>query len=112
MAVLNECIDLETDAGIRFKPQFKKFSLKCNLEVKMFKFGVPYFCSKYLVPVEIYDFKFVPCPLKLLIKLGRNDLKNFDHVEKFRISLIDLTKDYSDCQTQSMTELYIPIFLT
>lgn len=36
----------------------------------------------------------VPDPLKLLVKLGRYDLANYDHVEEYRTSLLDLTSNY------------------
>lgn len=37
----------------------------------------------------------VPDPLKLLIKLGRRDLVNTQHVEEYRRSLVDLLGVYS-----------------
>lgn len=40
----------------------------------------------------------VPDPLKLVSKLGRKDLVNFDHVEEYRVSLLDLLKPYSDAK--------------
>lgn len=67
-----------------------------NLESKFLRFKSTYFCSKFLIAAcdRIY---MVPDPLKLgrLIKLGRRDLVNTQHVEEYRRSLVDLLGVYS-----------------
>lgn len=73
-----------------------------NLEAKMFSYKYPYFCSKFLLRVE-GRYYFVPDPLKIVTKLGRHDLVNFEHAEDYRVSLLDLVKCYRDVRV--MTEL-------
>nr|APG77770.1 hypothetical protein [Hubei virga-like virus 4] len=76
-------------------PDFRKknisiFPLLYNLEVKIFSFKYAYFCSKFLLYSEQRKkFYFIPDPLKLLVKLGRSDLINFQHVECYRVSMKD-----------------------
>lgn len=65
-----------------------------NLESKFFKYTKSiYFCSKYFVH-DNNNWFIVPDPVKLLVKLGRSDLVNFEHVEEYRTSLMDLTEVY------------------
>jgi hypothetical protein len=66
-----------------------------NLESKFFFYNKSYFCSKFLLNCEGL-WRFVPDPLKILTKLGRRDLVNDEHVEEYRISLVDLVGGYSD----------------
>ncbi|UHM27517.1 MAG: RNA-dependent RNA polymerase [Sanya virga-like virus 1] len=67
-----------------------------NLESKFLRdFRFKYFCSKFLLFVSGKCY-FVPDPVKLVTKLGRSDLVNYDHVEEYRISLCDLLQNYSD----------------
>lgn len=61
-----------------------------NLEAKIFKYDCYYFCSKFLVH-DGYGWCVFPDPWKLLIKIGRNDLVDYEHVEQYRISLVDIT---------------------
>ncbi|QKN22697.1 replicase [Erysiphe necator associated virga-like virus 1] len=75
-----------------------------NLESKFFRnFQYKYFCSKFLLPVgdRVY---FVPDLAKLLTKLGRSDLVNWEHVEEYRVSLCDLTKIYSNAAINEVFE--------
>lgn len=70
-----------------------------NLEAKIFKYDCLYFCSKFLVH-DGNTWAVFPDPWKMLIKLGRNDLVDREHVEQYRISLIDITaplKDINHC---------------
>ncbi|UHK03236.1 MAG: polyprotein [Hangzhou merodon fulcratus virga-like virus 1] len=60
-----------------------------NLEAKLFKRENLYFCSKFLI-YEDCKWHFIPDILKLVGKLGRKDLRNFEHAEEYRISLCDL----------------------
>lgn len=61
---------------------------KYNMEAKLFNFSIPYFCSKFLLIVDDH-WIFVPDTVKMVVKLGRNDLTDFDHVECYRISFDD-----------------------
>nr|QHA33725.1 polyprotein [Atrato Nege-like virus 1] len=89
-AVVLSSLDLD---DFSYTPRFEKFSLMFNLETKEFDYVNPYFCSKFLVISE-WDFKFYPDPIKILIKLGRKDLKNFGHLKEFHTSLKDLISQY------------------
>ncbi|QMU95554.1 putative RNA-dependent RNA-polymerase [Bactrocera dorsalis negev-like virus] len=68
----------------------KTFKLECvyNLEAKILNYSVPYFCSKFLLLVD-NEWIFVPDTMKLIIKLGRNDLTDYEHVECYRVSFDD-----------------------
>lgn len=66
-----------------------------NLEAKLMNFKIPYFCSKFLIMTE-EKWIFVPDLVKLIIKLGRNDLVDFEHVECYRISFNDNLYFYKD----------------
>nr|QIH12211.1 ORF1 [Bustos virus] len=91
-AVVLSSLDL-TDYS--YTPRFEKFAMMFNLEVKEFKYQNPYFCSKFVV-IDENKFKLLPDPIKIMIKLGRCDLKNFQHMKEFHISLKDLVSEY-DC---------------
>ncbi len=60
-----------------------------NLECKFFKFATPYFCSKFMFIDSSGRWTIIPDVIKVITKLGRRDLKNFSHVEEYRISLRD-----------------------
>lgn len=78
-----------------FECALDKLGYIFNLETKLLIYKNPYFCSKFLVitPDRVY---FLPDPLKLVSKLGRKDLKNFEHIEEYRVSLCDLIEPYAD----------------
>lgn len=59
-----------------------------NLEAKLMNYKVPYFCSKFLIIAD-NNWIFVPDTLKLICKLGRNDLVDLEHVKSYRISFDD-----------------------
>ncbi|ASA47360.1 RdRp [Aedes camptorhynchus negev-like virus] len=67
-----------------------------NLEAKLMNFSVPYFCSKFLILVD-NKWIFVPDTVKLIAKLGRNDLVDDEHVECYRISFEDNLYYYKNC---------------
>ncbi|APG77795.1 RdRp [Wuhan house centipede virus 1] len=71
------------------------FALLFNLEVKMFSYNFPYFCSKFLLKIR-GRWIFCPDPLKLFVKLGRSDLVNEKHVEFYRVSFSDNVRCYED----------------
>ncbi|APG77682.1 hypothetical protein [Hubei virga-like virus 12] len=66
-----------------------------NLESKFFNYKYSYFCSKFILNIDGY-FKIIPDPLKILIKFGRSDLVNYQHLEDYRISTKDLLILYND----------------
>ncbi len=49
----------------------------------------------------------LPDPIKLLTKLGRHDLVDWDHAEEYRISLLDLTQDYRDIRLHDQLTLAV-----
>lgn len=59
-----------------------------GLEVKMFEYDFMYFCSKFLL-VTSNGIILVPDPLKVIVKLGRNDLISEDHIKEYFISVKD-----------------------
>nr|QGA87337.1 hypothetical protein [Hammarskog virga-like virus] len=66
-----------------------------NLEVKLFRRRFPYFCSKFLIFAG-GQWRFLPDLLKMVIKFGRHDLRNPEHIEDYRVSLKDLFSVYND----------------
>nr|UZH43554.1 hypothetical protein 1 [Feitosa virus] len=102
-AVVLSCLDLD---DYTYTPKFEKFSLMFNLEVKEFSYANPYFCSKFVI-VDEYHIKFLPDPIKILIKLGRSDLKNFVHVKEFHTSLKDLVSQYKCVMDMSVVSAAI-----
>lgn len=77
------------------------FAMCFNLELKVMEKKTPYFCSKFFVPTVNDRWKMVPDIVKTVIKLGRRDLVNRQHVREFRQSLKDLYKDFNNI-------LYVP----
>lgn len=68
-----------------------------NMESKYFRnYKYNYFCSKFILQDLEGNVKLIPDPVKLVTKLGRHDLANWEHLEEYRISLEDLTKSYSN----------------
>nr|WPV71127.1 MAG: replicase [Ips virga-like virus 1] len=81
-------------------------SLLFNLETKFCLYKCHYFCSRILVPLTDH-WVVVPDLLKLLVKLGRKDIKNSAHLEEYRISLCDLVKGYLDPTICEYISMYI-----
>lgn len=77
-----------------------------NLESKFFVYNYHYFCSKFSIS-SLGRWFLVPDPIKLFVKLGRRDLVNYDHVEEYRISLLDLTKQYGNIILDNQLSLAI-----
>nr|WPV74289.1 MAG: replicase protein [Drosophila Crammond virga-like virus] len=76
------------------------YSYQCanifNLEAKFMRnWKYMSFCSKFFIVVENKLF-LVPDPVKLLTKLGRHDVVNWEHLEEYRVSMRDMTMQYSD----------------
>lgn len=86
-------------------------ALLLNLEAKIYsKYVYPYFCSKFLL-FNGYEVIFVPDPLKLVTKLGRPSLVNWEHAEDYRVSIADLVTDYASphnhqVMTNALVERY------
>lgn len=53
-----------------------------------------YFCSKHLLVVD-NEWVFYSDPVKICMKLGRHDLRDKEHVEEWRLSLIEHTQAYA-----------------
>nr|QQP18763.1 RNA-dependent RNA polymerase [Soybean thrips nege-like virus 1] len=81
--------------GLEKYKDTQHFGLKFNLEIKFFTFERSYFCSKFLLPID-GKWTFTPDPLKLFVKLGRNDLVNSSHVNEYRISFKDSVANFKD----------------
>nr|WIM36807.1 polyprotein [Chrysanthemum kita-like virus] len=76
-----------------------KISRDYLFDVKLCTFESKYFCSKFLVRTSL-GYKLVPDPIKMLIKLGRKDLRDYQHVEEYRISMIDHVRSYKDLEVR------------
>ncbi|AVK59478.1 RNA-dependent RNA polymerase [Nephila clavipes virus 3] len=101
--LIRECILLASGddtalIGSKLPKEFAEWArIIFNFEMKVFDYQSKYFCSKFVVQDQRDNsIKFIPDPLKLLVKLGRSDLRNPEHIEQFRISLEDLTLEYND----------------
>lgn len=69
-----------------------------NLESKFLRcYTYKAFCSKFLLKID-REVMFVPDPVKLLTKLGRHDIVNPQHLEEFRVSMVDITSQYGDAR--------------
>lgn len=66
-----------------------------NLEAKLMQYKVPYFCSKFLI-LSNDEWIFVPDTVKLIIKLGRNDIVDTVHAECYRVSFLDNLNYYKN----------------
>lgn len=71
------------------------FGLKFNLEMKFLSYPHSYFCSKFLLNVS-GRWSFTPDPLKLFVKIGRANLVNDQHVEEYRVSMLDNCVNFRD----------------
>lgn len=64
-----------------------------NLDAKIITNDSLYFCSKFLTVDGLGRRWLVPDPVKLLMKLGRRDIRNPQHLHEYYVSLCDLTKE-------------------
>nr|UDL14011.1 MAG: RNA dependent RNA polymerase [Xiangshan martelli-like virus 3] len=84
-------IFLKNELFINYDPS-KTVADLFNMECKLLdRYSIPYFCSKFLIITDEWIY-FVPDPLKFLTKLGRRDMSNYDHVEEYRVSCLDIMK--------------------
>ncbi|AVK59480.1 replicase protein [Nephila clavipes virus 4] len=81
-SVLIDLIHFSDEVAVRF-----------NLEAKVLKYKTPYFCSKFLFMTPWGRWVVLPDVVKMLTKLGRRDLVNFQHVEEYRISCADVGRN-------------------
>lgn len=79
---------------------FDAFGMLFNFDAKLEK-GSLMFCSKFVIDI-CNNWVLVPDPFKILVRLGRNDLRNEIHVEEYRRSLYDLTEALSDYRVVSI----------
>nr|DAZ87875.1 TPA_asm: hypothetical protein [Fasciogiga virus] len=79
--------------GVRDQISPDRLARLYNLEAKILRNESMYFCSKFLL-VDLDRYYFVPDPVKLLIKLGRHDLRNWQHAEEYRLSVADTVSYY------------------
>nr|WPR18843.1 MAG: RNA-dependent RNA polymerase [Virgaviridae-like virus 4] len=66
-----------------------------NFECKIFNFLYPSFCGKFLVCVD-GKYNFVPDAAKLIVKLGRTDIKDVEVLSEIFVSINDNYKSYKD----------------
>ncbi|XP_046616669.1 uncharacterized protein LOC124303475 [Neodiprion virginianus] len=83
------------------------FNLECKL---LDRYTIPYFCSKFIISTDTHTY-FVPDLLKVITKLGRRDMSNYEHVEEYRVSCADtlslmLNEIIVDGLEQGITERY------
>lgn len=110
ISVIGTAIDLDTvdfaafagDDSIvfggieRYPLDTEFFTCTFNLAVKFFRYSSLHFCSKFLIPVNEKRWAFVPDPLKFLVKLGRRDLRNQEHIDEYAVSASDTVKHYGN----------------
>nr|DAZ87855.1 TPA_asm: hypothetical protein [Clonorsi virus 2] len=76
--------------GVRDMLSENRLAAVYNLQAKRMDYASLYFCSKFLLPDVVNDrWWFCFDPVKLLVKMGRRDLRNREHVEEYRISVLD-----------------------
>lgn len=73
-----------------------KFAFVYNLEAKLLRYSYPYFCSKFIIYRLGYGCRVMVDPLKLVVKLGRKDLVSAEHVEMYRVAVVDNISCYSE----------------
>lgn len=80
------------------------------IKVALSGYKYPYFCGKFMLPTE-HGVYFVPDPIKTLMKWGRRDLRNKDHMTQYYVSCKDglapLDNAYTlDVLCDALTERY------
>jgi len=71
-------------------------NLAWNFEAKLFKKHIGYFCGKYVI-IHDSGCTIYPDPLKLISKLGAKSIKDWNHLEETRVSLMDNAGNYGNC---------------
>lgn len=66
-----------------------------NFEAKLFKKLHGYFCGRYILKRGSIV-RLVPDPLKIITKLGEKTIRDWEHLEEFRVSLFDLCNTYKN----------------
>lgn len=94
---MNMCLFSGDDSLLVKDGEFTSRESECaylfNMESKFFRYKFSYFCSKFLLVVNS-RFCVLPDLVKILIKFGRRDLVNWEHVEDYRVSCLDLIVPY------------------
>jgi hypothetical protein len=65
-----------------------------NMSIKISRRNIPYFCSKFMVRDAMGGWRAAPDPLKMLIKIGRSDMRTAEHLYNFAISVKDHVAPY------------------
>jgi len=81
--------------GMEYRSTMELAALQWNFNAKLLVKTHGYFCGKFIVMHES-GCKVFPDPLKIITRLGNKNLKNEEHIEEMRVSLMDLTKSYGN----------------
>jgi 23S rRNA U2552 (ribose-2'-O)-methylase RlmE/FtsJ len=75
-------------------------ALACNtlfkdfgLEAKLLRYKIPYFCSRFVCKTPS-GVVVIPDPVKLLVKLAKDNITNQAHLDEYAVSLRDQVVDY------------------
>lgn len=71
-------------------------NLMWNFEAKLFRKTYGYFCGRYVIHHDRGAIVYVD-PLKVISKLGAKHIKDWDHLEEFRVSMEDVCKSLNNC---------------
>ena len=77
--------------GLEYPDIQSSANLVWNFEAKLFKKRFGYFCGKYIIHHKTGCIVY-PDPLKLIGKLGAKNIMDWNHLEEFRVSLMDVSK--------------------
>ena len=78
-------------------------NLMWNFEAKLFRKTYGYFCGRYVIHHDRGAVVYVD-PLKLISKLGAKHITNYEHLEEFRISLVDVAKSLNNAAYYTMLD--------
>jgi len=81
--------------GMEYRSTMELAALQWNFNAKLLVKRHGYFCGKFIVMHES-GCKVFPDPLKIITRLGNKNLRNEEHIEEMRVSLMDLTKSYGN----------------
>jgi hypothetical protein len=83
-----------------FQKQVTVIETLFNISLKLFIYDYPSFCSKFIIDVD-GRWLAIPDPLKALVKLGRYDIANEEHLQEYFISMCDNLKVLRDARIWS-----------
>lgn len=81
--------------GLKHTHTMELAALQWNFNAKLLMKKTGYFCGKFIL-LHPSGCKIVPDPLKVITRLGNKNLKDMDHVEEMRVSLMDNCKSYGN----------------